>query len=238
MAFYVLDDNKNLVEAYDKEDVLALLEQAIEDGSLEHITENSGFITKIKSAVDGQTHEISFVTQAKYNELKDAGSLVEGAYYFITDDTTAEDLETHMASIGTDVTALEARCRSIETAVNGKKTKPTLFHKASTSAVSFSSFIFFTYQPDMLIEFYAMHSGAYIADENGGTHELEPCRKYVGFYDASQGGFVTRIDSSELYTLGHPTFYGSEIVFVNTGIAVNSNGSVNDNSTTEYNIWS
>lgn len=91
--FYVLDENKNLIEAYSKEDVLALLERAIADGDLSSVEEDSAFVSKFKSLIDGETHHIEFVTQAKYNELSAAGQLVSNTYYFITDDTTAEDLE-------------------------------------------------------------------------------------------------------------------------------------------------
>lgn len=93
MAFFVIDENHNLIEAYDKEGVLAVLAQAIADGSLSGITADSGFISKIKCCVSGQTNRIAFVTQAKYNELEKSGNLENGVYYYITDDTTAEDIE-------------------------------------------------------------------------------------------------------------------------------------------------
>jgi hypothetical protein len=93
MAYYVLDENKNKVEAYDKEGVLALLEQAIEDGDLSHIEADSAFVSKIKSLINGTTHHIEFVTQAQFNQLENDDELVPNTYYFITDDTTAEDLE-------------------------------------------------------------------------------------------------------------------------------------------------
>ena len=99
MPFYVIDEHGQKVEAYSKQEVLSVLEQAIEKGSLAGITENSGFIEKIRCFVCGDTHKIAFVTQAKYNELA-AGNLLEAnAYYFITDDTTSQSLETSIANI-------------------------------------------------------------------------------------------------------------------------------------------
>lgn len=92
MAFWVLDDNNNKVEAFDKEGVLALLEQAIEEGTLANILADSGFISKIKCCVSGTTNKIAFVSQAKYNELKNAELLQPNAWYFITDDETAETI--------------------------------------------------------------------------------------------------------------------------------------------------
>lgn len=92
MAFYVLDDNNNKVEAFDKEGVLAVLEQAIADGSLANIAANSAFVSKIKCCVGGDTYKMAFITQAKYNELVKNSELTPNTYYFIVDDTTYEDM--------------------------------------------------------------------------------------------------------------------------------------------------
>lgn len=94
MKYYLLDENKNLVEGFDKEGFLALLEQAIENGSLEGIDENSAVASKIKSVLNGTTHHIEFVTQAQYNQLVSSHQLVTNTYYFITDDSSFDDLET------------------------------------------------------------------------------------------------------------------------------------------------
>lgn len=90
--FYVIDENHNLHEAYDKQDVLAVIEQAIADGSLSGLTADAAFISKIRCCVSGETNKLAFVTQAKYNELVAAGTVEEGVYYFITDETTLEDI--------------------------------------------------------------------------------------------------------------------------------------------------
>lgn len=104
--FFVLDENKNLIEGYDKEGVLALLEQAIEDGDLSGIEADSAFVSKLKSLVNGTTHHIEFVTQAQYNAIEQAGTLVPNTYYFITDDDTAEDLENAVNGILDGTTAV------------------------------------------------------------------------------------------------------------------------------------
>ena len=106
--YYLLDENKNLVEGFDREGFLAVLEQAIEDGSLANIDPNSAFATKIKSLFNGTTHNIEFVTQAQYNQIVADGGLVPNAYYFITDDTTAEDLEAHITANDGAVASLNA----------------------------------------------------------------------------------------------------------------------------------
>jgi hypothetical protein len=93
MAHYVHDENHNRIEAYSAEEVLSVLEQAIEDQSLAGITANSGFITKVKSATDNKTYSVAFCTQAVYNSMEAAGTLQPDTMYYITDDATIEDFE-------------------------------------------------------------------------------------------------------------------------------------------------
>lgn len=107
--YYLLDENKNLVEGYDKEGFLALLEEAIEQGSLENIDENSAVASKLRSVFNGTTHHIEFVTQAQYNELETEGELVPNTYYFITDDTTLEEFEETINQLSDKVDELEER---------------------------------------------------------------------------------------------------------------------------------
>lgn len=109
MAFYVLDENNNKVEAYDKEGVLAVLEQAIENGSLEQITANSAFVTKLKCCVGGGTYKMAFITQEKYNELKTNSQLSSDTIYWITDDTTCEEINNALTSINNNITSINNR---------------------------------------------------------------------------------------------------------------------------------
>lgn len=109
MAFYVLDENNNKVEAYDKEGVLAVLEQAIENGSLEQITANSAFVTKLKCCVGGGTYKMAFITQEKYNDLKTNSQLSSGIFYWITDDTTCEEINNALTSINNNITSINNR---------------------------------------------------------------------------------------------------------------------------------
>lgn len=112
--YYLLDENKNLVEGFDKEGFLALLQQAIDNGDLEHIDPESAVASKIRSVLNGTTHNIEFVTQAQYNQLEAEGELVPNTYYFITDDTTAEDLDEHIDQNDTRVEDLENRAEALE----------------------------------------------------------------------------------------------------------------------------
>ena len=118
--FYVLDDDKNKVEALSKEDVYALLEQAIEDGDLSHIEADSAFVSKLKSIINGSVHHVEFVTQAQFNSMQQGGTLVAGTYYFITDDTTAEDLGAAIDDLSDEINSTNARITNLD-AENRKK---------------------------------------------------------------------------------------------------------------------
>lgn len=126
--FFVLDENHNLIEAYDKEGVLAVLEKAIADGSLSGITEDSAFVSKLKCCVTGGTNKVAFVTQAKYNELKASGSLVANCLYIVTDDTTASDIDAMLSELTNTVNAI----------MEGTKAVPKADVAEKLSAVGFS----------------------------------------------------------------------------------------------------
>lgn len=100
---WLFDDNKNKVEGLSKEEIYAVLAQAIEDGDLEHIDTSSAFVSKLKSVLTGETHSIEFVTEAQYNTMKQAGTLDSNTYYYITDDSTLEDIEAALESLETDI---------------------------------------------------------------------------------------------------------------------------------------
>lgn len=114
MAFYVLDDNNNRVEAYDKQGVLAVLNQAIKDGSLANIVSDSAFVSKIKCCVSGEVNQIAFVSQQKYNELKANELLRANTYYFITDDESAENINETFIRLTDELNVQEGRLTELE----------------------------------------------------------------------------------------------------------------------------
>lgn len=117
MAFYVLDENKNLVLSFDAEGFLAILQQAIADQSLANIDPDSAVASKLRSIINGTAHHIEFITAAQYNDLEAHGELVEGTYYFITDDTTEQDLEEAVSGLVEGVGTLNTRTETLEGAV-------------------------------------------------------------------------------------------------------------------------
>ena len=118
MNYFVLDENNNKIEAYSKEEVLSVLAQAIADGSLSSITADAGFISKLKSYVDGGTFKIAFITQAKYNELVASNQLVSNCFYYITDDTTCEDIEASIETINNTLKSLDTRITVLNNSLN------------------------------------------------------------------------------------------------------------------------
>ncbi len=129
--FYVLDEHHNLIPAYDKEGVLAVLEEAISSGSLEGITADSAFITKLKCCVTGGTNRVAFVTQAKYNAMKKDGSLQSNCLYIITDDDTYDGLDTALSEVTEKVNNIVNDIVPVPSAT--KATKATTAETAETA---------------------------------------------------------------------------------------------------------
>lgn len=91
--FYVLDENNNKIEAFDKLGVLNAIETAIADGSLANLVADAAFVNKFKCCVSGQTNFMGFITQSKYNEMLASGEIPENSCLFITDDNETECFE-------------------------------------------------------------------------------------------------------------------------------------------------
>lgn len=83
------DQDKNKYEAYTKQEVLELLQEVIQSGELPE--ELNGLVITLKNPIDNLGYKIAFCTQAKYNELQQAGEVEANCYYYITDDTSWDD---------------------------------------------------------------------------------------------------------------------------------------------------
>lgn len=137
MAYYVIDENNNKIEALDKQGVLSVLEQAIRDGTLANIVSDGAFVSKLKCCVGGTTNHVAFITQAKYNELKESGLLIPNCYYFIIDDTTADNLDEQLR-IANEALALHTeKIATLESRFNGdsaKKANQAVHAEGATNA--------------------------------------------------------------------------------------------------------
>lgn len=100
---HLFDDvDKNKYEAYDKAEVLALIQEVAESGELPD--EINGLVITLKNYIDNQAYKIAFCTQAKYNELEASGTLETNCYYFITDDTSYDDIVESLNNINGGLT--------------------------------------------------------------------------------------------------------------------------------------
>lgn len=120
--FYVLDENNNKIEAFDKEGVVAAIEEAAKNGTLESLVADTGFIKKLKCCVTGGTSQVAFVTMAKYNELKALGLLIENTAYFITDDNTFDHINETVIQINKNLNGILQGVTTVPKAANVTET--------------------------------------------------------------------------------------------------------------------
>lgn len=109
---YVICSTNCKYEAYDKEEVLAVLQQAIDNQSLEGINSDAGFITKLKEMNASKKVKLWLGTQAEYAalETKETDTL-----YIFTDDSTLEDLEAVVIEAKSAAEAAEAAVALLRT---------------------------------------------------------------------------------------------------------------------------
>lgn len=212
MKYYLLDEHKNLVEGFDKEGFLALLEQAIENGSLENIDEDSAVASKIRSVLNGTTHHIEFVTQAQYNQLVADEELVANTWYFIIDDTTIEDLEQILSELQRAIDTFERMfeelhdgTRSVNHAVNADNADNTSFTNNSLTTIALNntsgSTLFSAYNPtkSYLFQMQYMQSGFVYAETFNfgvcGEFPTQGTNIFVGSVADSDG----RVHSLQIY---------------------------------------
>ena len=86
---YVMCGSNCKYPAYTAEEVLALLQQAIDNKSLDGIVSDTGFITKIKEKNSNKAMQLWIGTQAQYAALE---TKPQDTLCIFTDDSTAADL--------------------------------------------------------------------------------------------------------------------------------------------------
>lgn len=99
---YALDDGKNLFPTMTKEQILAAIIEAVNDGTISNI--DAGFITKIKEINKNSELQFWTGTQAEYNALQNKDP--EHIEYRITDDTTLADMEQAISNAETNVSKI------------------------------------------------------------------------------------------------------------------------------------
>lgn len=105
MAFYVICDDDSKHESMTKEQIIAAIMQALENGSVGNC--DTGFVTKIKEQNSGGCITFWVGTQAQYNGIE---AKANNCVYIITDDTSTEDTK---AAFAAAVKAAEAAKESV-----------------------------------------------------------------------------------------------------------------------------
>lgn len=100
--YYVLRGDKALAESMTKEQILSAITQAVEGHEIHDV--DTGFVEKIKEQKSGANLKFWVGTTAEYNALAEHET---GCFYFLTDDTTHEDIEQEISDLQDDVEEIQ-----------------------------------------------------------------------------------------------------------------------------------
>lgn len=228
MGYYVRDNNNNLIEGLSKEEIYALLDEAIRTGQLPSVDDETAFVTKLKCSVTGVASSVAFITQAKYNELRTGGLLKANTLYFITDDTTEETLENAIA---------QAKQEAVNEAKVGMATLPEAYQNTNNfNRVEFASTSFFTNRKYHVINIVIplnrpnWYKGETLIDNSN----LETGEMLTGYIDGNgavnlrgtNGAIITFTGYQEKNSSNH----FNPVIFIDTGIVLNNKFAVDWNA--------
>ncbi len=131
--FYVLDDNNNKIEAYNKEELKAVIEQEIADGRLTGIN-NDVYVSKLKCCVSGQANQIALITVEEYKELETNGNVRENTFYILTDDTETDDTSAINEELRELLNAFSSEMQSTKNRLIGGVEVRTVLFEGNASA--------------------------------------------------------------------------------------------------------
>lgn len=212
MAYYVRDNNNNLIEGLSKEEIYALLDEAIRTGQLPSVDDDTAFVTKLKCSVTGVASSVAFITEAKYNELMTGGLLKPNTLYFITDDTTEDTLENAIAQAKQEAileskTYADTKLTQVNAKING------LFRTRNmtlTSLISNKEFI------DKLVKVEKIEFGVggyiqyrYNCNWSWSSGNSGTLNDYVLYY-INESGKITKVNNSDYILVTYldiPTVY-------------------------------
>lgn len=228
MGYYVRDNNNNLIEGLSKEEIYALLDEAIRTGQLPSVDDETAFVTKLKCSVTGVASSVAFITEAKYNELRTGGLLKANTLYFITDDTTEDTLENAIA---------QAKQEAVNEAKVGMATLPEAYQNTNNfNRVEFASTSFFTNRKYHVINIVIplsrpnWYKGETLIDNS----TLETGEMLTGYIDGNgdvnlrgtNGAIITFTGYQEKNSSNH----FNPVIFIDTGIVLNNKFAVNWNA--------
>lgn len=228
MGYYVRDNNNNLIEGLSKEEIYALLDEAIRTGQLPSVDDETAFVTKLKCSVTGVASSVAFITEAKYNELRTGGLLKANTLYFITDDTTEETLENAIA---------QAKQEAVNEAKVGMATLPEAYQNTNNfNRVEFASTSFFTSRKYHVINIVIplsrpnWYNGETLIDNSN----LETGEMLTGYIDGNGAVNLRGTNGVTMTFTGYQEKNSSNhfnpVIFIDTGIVLNNKFAVDWNA--------
>ena len=228
MAYYVRDNNNNLIEGLSKEEIYALLDEAIRTGKLPSVDDETAFVTKLKCSVTGVASSVAFITEAKYNELRTGGLLKANTLYFITDDTTEETLENAIA---------QSKQEAVNEAKVGMSPLPEAYQNTNNfNLVEFASTSFFTSRKYHIINIFIPlnRPNWFIGETLIDNSTLETGGMLTGYIDGDGRVNIRTIDSNIVALTGYQEKNSSNhfnpVIFIDTGIVLNNKFAVDWNA--------
>lgn len=228
MGYYVRDNNNNLIEGLSKEEIYALLDEAIRTGQLPSVDDETAFVTKLKCSVTGVASSVAFITEAKYNELRTGGLLKANTLYFITDDTTEDTLENAIA---------QAKQEAVNEAKVGMATLPEAYQNTNNfNRVEFASTSFFTSRKYHVINIVIplsrpnWYKGETLIDNS----TLETGEMLTGYIDGNGAVNLRGTNGVTMTFTGYQEKNSSNhfnpVIFIDTGIVLNNKFAVDWNA--------
>lgn len=228
MAYYVRDNNNNLIEGLSKEEIYALLDEAIRTGKLPSVDDETAFVTKLKCSVTGVASSVAFITEAKYNELRTGGLLKANTLYFITDDTTEETLENAIS---------QSKQEAVNEAKVGMSPLPEAYQNTNNfNIVEFASTSFFTSRKYHIINIFIPlnRPNWFIGETLIDNSTLGTGGMLTGYIDGDGRVNIRTIDSNIVALTGYQEKNSSNhfnpVIFIDTGIVMNNKFAVDWNA--------
>lgn len=125
-TYYVISNDNCKFESMTKEQILAAITQAIEEGEISDI--DTGFVTKLKEANKNRQLTFWIGSTAEYNALQIKET---NCFYILTDDTEFEDIETELETFRTTLENLTDTVMRLSATVSDQEDEITELQTAS-----------------------------------------------------------------------------------------------------------
>lgn len=222
MSYFVLDEKNCLTESMSKEQILAAIVQAVEEGEIRDV--DTGFVTKLKESNYNRQIKFWVGTQAEYNAMQNPP---DNVLYLITDPNLEDDLQNQidalettieaksMVDISSDVNLSIASPTPSNVAINDYK----YIYDPNTNMVYFWVKVAITGSILKTEQIYISHTGSYAPAQG----EFFPCSAYgpnanpASFYRSysSGGSYANELRIRDTNTALSDYVYAQGFYFTN-----------------------